>query len=88
MHMFVATKPGAPTTSRKLLRSTLLLSLVVGYAAIGAASAATPWTGTLPRANCGPGDRVETGLQGQTTIAERQSGASKTAYTCNLQLVG
>src|SRR5262245_33188672 len=50
--------------------------------------AATPYTGILPRANCGPTDRVETGLQGQTTVAERQSGASKTSYNCNLQLVG
>jgi hypothetical protein len=51
-------------------------------------AAGTPYTGILPRANCGPQDRVETGLQGQTTLAERQSGASKTPYNCNLQLVG
>jgi hypothetical protein len=48
----------------------------------------TPWTGPVPKAECGPGDRMETGLQGQTTLAERLSGASMTAYNCNLELVG
>jgi hypothetical protein len=48
----------------------------------------TPWTTSVPRAQCGSGDRVETGLQGQTTLADRTSGASQTAYNCNLQLVG
>jgi hypothetical protein len=42
----------------------------------------------VPRADCGPNDRVETGLQGQTTLAERLSGASEEAYNCNLELVG
>jgi len=89
MHTFVERSLAAAKGWRPmLLGSTLLFSAVIGVGASGAASAATPWTGTLPRANCDPGDRVETGLQGQTTIAERQSGASKTAYTCNLQLVG
>ena len=37
--------------------------------ALGTAHAATPFTGIMPRADCGPNDRVETGLQGQTTIA-------------------
>jgi hypothetical protein len=42
----------------------------------------------VPKAECGPNDRVETGLQGQTTLAERLSGASEQAYNCNLELVG
>jgi hypothetical protein len=42
----------------------------------------------VPRARCGPGDRAETGLQGQTTVADRASGASQQAYNCNLELVG
>lgn len=46
----------------------------------------------LPRAECGQGDRVESGLQGQTTLAERMSGgwngAAAKAYNCNLELVG
>jgi hypothetical protein len=42
----------------------------------------------VPRARCGPNDRVETGLQGQTTKEERDSGASAQGFTCNLELVG
>src|SRR5204863_10026196 len=37
---------------------------------------------------CGPGDRPETRLQGQTTGAERESGASALGFKCNLELVG
>jgi hypothetical protein len=42
----------------------------------------------VPKAVCGPRDRIETGLQGQTTLADRISGASTQAYNCNLELVG
>jgi hypothetical protein len=49
----------------------------------------TPWTGPVPKAQCGPNDRTETGLQGQTTLVERASGDSQLApYNCNLELVG
>src|SRR4051812_30663412 len=48
----------------------------------------TPWTTAVPKATCKAGDRVEPGLQGQTSLADRNSGASTTAYNCNLELVG
>ena len=41
----------------------------------GAGGTAQPWMKPVPRAQCGKGDRTETGLQGQTTIAERMTGA-------------
>lgn len=47
-----------------------------------------PWTGPVPKAHCGPGDRTESGLQGQTTAEERFSGDSELGYNCNLKLVG
>jgi hypothetical protein len=47
-----------------------------------------PWTGPVPKANCDPGDRTESGLQGQTTPEERFSGDSEGGYNCNLELVG
>ena len=47
-----------------------------------------PFTGPVPKANCGPGDRTESGLQGQTTPDERFSGDSEGGYNCNLELVG
>ena len=43
---------------------------------------------SVPKATCGPDDRTESGLQGQTTRAERESGDSEQAYNCNLELVG
>jgi hypothetical protein len=47
-----------------------------------------PWTKAVPRAHCGPHDRPESGLQGETTLAERVSGAVDHGFTCNLELVG
>jgi len=49
---------------------------------------ADPPPANVPKANCGPNDHVESGLQGQTTIAERLSLDSQTAYNCNTELVG
>ena len=53
-----------------------------------APEAPVPWTKPVPKAQCGTSDRVEPGLQGQTSLADRESGASETAYNCNLELVG
>src|SRR6266478_9380345 len=43
---------------------------------------------SVPKANCGPGDWTESGLQGQVTPWERESGDSLGGYNCNLELVG
>src|SRR4029079_934548 len=43
---------------------------------------------SVPKAHCGPTDHTESGLQGETTVQERFSGDSETAYNCNLELVG
>src|SRR4051794_30464397 len=43
---------------------------------------------SIPKATCGPTDHTESGLQGETSMQERFSGDSQTAYNCNLQLVG
>jgi hypothetical protein len=44
--------------------------------------------GPVPKAQCGPNDHTESGLQGQTTASERSSGDSERGYSCNLELVG
>ena len=44
--------------------------------------------GPVPKAECGLSDRTESGLQGQTTLAERVSGLSELGFNCNLELVG
>lgn len=57
-----------------------------------AAGATEPTTGVfegpVPRAECGPGSRPETALQGEVTVADRESGRSARGYTCNLEQVG
>lgn len=42
----------------------------------------------VPQSACAPRDRVETGLQGQTTLAERFAPGPSKAYNCNLELIG
>ena len=54
----------------------------------GALTAPRARAATVPKATCGPLDRQETGLQGQTPLADRQSGATTQAYNCNLEKVG
>lgn len=50
--------------------------------------AASPWEQPVPRAQCGPGARPETGLQGQVPQADRDSGRSEQGYQCNLERIG
>jgi len=44
--------------------------------------------GSVPRAQCGPGSRPETGIQGEVPVADRRSGRSAEGYDCNLAVVG
>ncbi|HJU24099.1 MAG TPA: hypothetical protein VJ891_16465 [Casimicrobiaceae bacterium] len=64
------------------------LLLSVTNSAVGDPKKDVPWTGPVPRAQCSPGDNTETGLQGQTTLAERLGGSAAQGLNCNLQLVG
>ena len=42
----------------------------------------------VPAAQCGPGERAESGLQGQTTFAERFGTKASQSFNCNLELLG
>jgi len=69
------------------------LSLIVGVLVLSAAipvkvKAQTPFLGPVPTPVCQPGDRTETGVDGQLTLTERTSGASTRPYNCNLAIVG
>jgi hypothetical protein len=55
---------------------------------LGVSGQSAVFEGPVPRADCGPGSRPETGFQGQVPVADRQSGRSSQGYTCNLELVG
>ena len=66
-----------------------LLGLLLNTSILLAANAdRIPWTGAVPKANCDRWDWTESGLQGQTTPWERESGDSEGGYNCNLELVG
>ncbi len=68
------------------------LAFAIGLLALacGSSSPPQPWVTPVPKATCKAGDRVEPGLQGQTSLADRSGSpsASETAYNCNLELVG
>ena len=50
---------------------------------------APPAPATVPKAQCRPGDQVETGLQGQgAPRLDQLSGRTKRPYSCNTRLVG
>ena len=81
-----------PVGSRFAISTVLLLGLLFGNSAF-AEVAGKPANeigsmGPVPKAQCGPSDRTESGLQGQTTSEERASGDSQRGYSCNLELVG
>lgn len=67
----------------------LLLVAYGAFAALSTMSApALAFGPVATKAICGPADRPETGLQGQTTLAERFASGPAHAYNCNLELMG
>ena len=79
-----------PSVSSFAISTVLLLGLWFSNSAFAQAGGANEVgsTGPVPKAQCGPSDRTESGLQGQTTSQERASGDSERGYRCNLELVG
>lgn len=76
-----------------------LIASTATLAACGSdGSGGTPSTRTTPSglsgasfvepAQCGAGSVPETGIQGQVSLADRESGRSKQGYKCNMELVG
>lgn len=56
--------------------------------ALPARQALEPRLEPTPKAECGPGSRPETGVQGRVSRAEHESGRAAKGYTCNAKLVG
>ena len=77
----------------RLAGSLLLVAALAGAAvapAPGGLAAARPgavFEGPVAAADCGPGSKPETALQGQVPLAERSSGRSQKGYRCNMELV-
>ena len=71
----------------KLLRALAAASLVLGVGGLQLASAANPTVPpALPKAQCGPGSKPETGTQGRVSTADVLSGRAAQGYTCNTEV--
>jgi hypothetical protein len=60
----------------------------VSLAATPGVGGVTPIGPVATKAKCGPKDRVESGVQGQITLAERHAAGKFQPYNCNLTLIG
>ncbi|RNL59964.1 hypothetical protein EFK50_21490 [Nocardioides marmoriginsengisoli] len=72
---------------RLILVLTACLALGTGWALTGTSTAAeddVP-TAAVPVADCGPGSRPETGIQGRVPRADYDSGRALQGYTCNTE---
>ena len=56
--------------------------------ALESTRAAEPPLEATPQAECGPGSRPETGLQGRVSAEDHASGRAAEGFTCNTELVG
>ena len=68
-----------------LRRFALVVLLAVAVAPAGRSDASAAQSDT---AQCGPGSRPETGMQGRVSAADYVSGYADVPITCNAQLVG
>ena len=69
---------------------TLVLSTGVAHAQLppGFDDGNDIWSTAVAPASCRATDRPETGLQGEVTVGDRDSGRSTAGYTCNIDMVG
>lgn len=74
----------------RLLSHTIAsLSAVALLSACGGGSSAPATSSVSPGvAQCGPGSRPESGMQGRVSQEEHDSGRAQEGYTCNTELVG
>lgn len=65
-----------------------LSAVGLGVAASAAPQAPEPALVATPAAECGPGSRPETGIQGRVSSDDHASGRAALGFTCNTELVG
>lgn len=85
--MVVCLPVSAQTSAFGVMMETLLAK-VPPLSWIGLNEYIAPEPVAVPQAQCGAGSHPETGLQGQVSLADRQSGRSAQGYHCNMSLVG
>jgi hypothetical protein len=62
--------------------------LGVHVPAVASQQAPEPALLPTPKAECGPGSRPETGIQGRVSPEDHESGRAAKGFTCNTELVG
>lgn len=94
------TKFGLASTTAMVLSAMAVATLSACGGGSGGSSAATQASATsaqqfgfeaplaTPQAQCGPGSRPETGLQGRVSQADHDAGLAAAGFTCNTELVG
>jgi hypothetical protein len=73
---------------RAAIGALLLMVSLLGLAVTSAAQPAEPPLEATPQAECGPGSRPETGLQGRVSEQDHTSGRAAEGFTCNTEAVG
>ena len=81
--MFAASALGAPGSARADHPAE-----VQNVDGLPVTRAAEPPLVATPRADCGPGSRPETGLQGRVSPEDHASGRAAEGFTCNAEVVG
>ena len=69
-------------------RFAAVLTALAAALVTGAGGAAAQTPPATPRANCGPGSRPETGMQGRVSPEDHASGRAAQGFTCNTRVVG
>jgi hypothetical protein len=85
-----------PAVSRSPRRAAVVrLLATVGTIALGAtlltgtsSAESEPSLAAVPRADCGPGSRPETSIQGRVPAKDYETGRAQKGYTCNTRQVG
>ena len=84
--MVVSRVSRLPATRRLAVALAVVLASGIGWAAADLGDNARP-PAAVPRADCGPGSRPETSIQGRVPLADYKSGRAERGYLCNTRQV-
>ncbi len=81
--MVVPRSPQPRAAIRRLIALLALCTVIAGSWSLTSVSAEAPDRQAVPRADCGPGARPETDIQGRVPKADFDSGRAAEGYLCN-----